>query len=858
MSYIVKFDSPRAHDFSYVGAKAVSIANLIDNGAITPSGFVIPSTVFSKYMSPVVDEVNEVLKTVRDDAVSAFHASDSVMKLIEPLEVPRRLKANVSEQIESTQHTYAVRSSATAEDLETASFAGVYDTFLDATNSESIIVRVRDVWASYYAGRAISYRSRIGIPQDSGLMAVIVMELINADSGGVVFTCDPRDGSDQIIVNASLGLGEGVVSGSAEVDSFTLRPDSFEITSRNVIDKKWMIVSGKDGTILRIPVPADKRSEPALTDIQLVDVALLASKIKSRAGDDRDIEFAVRDDIVHVLQSRPIVSAVIVETAFPVKWNYPQESEFHWTRDKPTPILPLYTDYISMAGVAEKRSVDATGQYMGRRDLKKIVNGYLFTAESPRDPKDLKSRLNSHHQMGLEYLRKGTTFFYEKIEPLLRERLAALDRSRPSENAELPMLVENLRETTRAAADHQADLHWRSWAGFKEQESALKLFSRIAGRPEVEGAGLTPTLDHMTTRLVSRLIRMARLVQSDRWLSDRFQNRDYDPIFERGTANRLAVRKFRSRFRSMLKIWGRRNGIGYGSAWKPNDPTWNMKPEIALDSIGSFVQQDLDELNIDQKRLRIERISTIRSIRRKIGSAKKLRHQFDFELFKASQHVKMMENHNYLIEQCTFGEYRESINRVGVRLAEKNWTDEADDVFFLRLSELEDAADTGDCSVLRSLVETAKCEFAENSKLNPPEYLGIGPSEKDQGVDDEDARSLRGLSPNGSTLHGEPSSPGSFTGTARVVMTRTAAPPNIINGEILVTDNTGPDWLPVFPLLGALVLNEGANFQHASLLCREYGIPCVIQTKEATSHITNGQVITVDATTGTITLNPIV
>ena len=211
-----------------------------------------------------------------------------------------------------------------------------------------------------------------------------------------------------------------------------------------------------------------------------------------------------------------------------------------------------------------------------------------------------------------------------------------------------------------------------------------------------------------------------------------------------------------------------------------------------------------------------------------------------------------MENHNYLVEQRSNGEYREAINRAGMALVLGNWIDTPVDIFYLRLGQLDNAVDSNDYSHLRSLIIQAKADYAENSKLDRPDFLGVKPPEEEE--DGEEP--LRGVSEDGQTLHGEPSSSGTATGTARVVLTRTSSPPDVKKGDILVTDNTGPDWVPIFPLLGGLVLDSGDNFQHASIISREYGIPCVIQTKEATKLIANGQLISVDGTAGTVTLNP--
>ncbi len=752
--YIIEFDSQNSLVSSLVGSKSASIADLIKNGTLVPPGFVIRATAFDEFISSVKTEIAEILAIVDiENASSAFEASDAIGQLLESLPTPDGLEDVIAARLEGSQTAYAVRSSATAEDLEDASFAGMYDTFLNTIGSESVMSRVRDVWTSYYAGRAISYRQQQGIPHGSGSMAVLVMELVDSEAGGVIFTRDPRDGTEQIIVNVALGLGEGVVSGVAQSDSFTLDSDSLEIISRNVIDKERMVVPGTTGSIGREPVPAEKRSVAALSDEQILAVAQIAMTIKETAGDDRDIEFAVDGETVHILQSRPISTGAKQETEFPVEWDDPDDELLYWTAGK-RPTLPLVIDYMMMASIAQKRSVDTVGQYMGRNDLRKLVNGYLFEAESPRDPKETRERLFKHHLQGRRYLEKGTTFYYAEIEPLLLSNLNELEQVRPKDDAPIPDHVANLRKAMRLAADHQNDLHWRIWAGFPKGKNEFgALFSKITGKPAIEASSLTMALDHMTSRLTKKLIGLALLVKNDTWLTDVFTFRNYEAIFARGNGKRQAVRVFRTRFRSLLKVWGRRNGIGYGSAWKPTDPTWNMNPEIPLDSIGSFVRQDLDSLGRSHIKLAQKREAAIRAVRKEIGQDKKLRKEFEFELFRVTNRVKMMENHNYLIEQRTFGEYRESINRAGISLTREGFIDTPDDIFYLRLAQLESAVESEDYSDLRSLVLQAKYEEVENSKLIRPDFLGTKPPDREkQSGDAQEPR--RGLSEDGQVLLG--------------------------------------------------------------------------------------------------------
>ena len=855
-SFIVELTSPSSVDPTIVGSKAASVANLVSQGTTVPSGFAVSASAFSEFVAPVQDELATLQNSVDiDEIASIFQAEKSIRRLLEIQPLPGGLEAEIVGRVKSSPEGLAVRSSATAEDLEGASFAGMYDTFLDATDAKSVLNRIRDVWISYYTGRAISYRIRQNIPHENGAMAALVMDLINADAGGVLFTRDPRDGTNQILVNVALGLGEGVVSGETKADSFTLDSNTLAITNRNVIDKDFMLVRGTAGSTDRVPVPSAQRSAPALTDDQITAVAEAAQKIKAESGDDRDIEFAVAGDTIHILQSRPVTTGEAKSTDFPVEWDSPEQEKLHWMASGRFPVRPLSIDYLFMAGKAQKRSVDITGQYMGRGDLKKLVNGYMYAAESPRDPEELKKRLLNHHLQGRRYIEQRTTYYCQEVEPVLLKNLEMLERVRPADDEPIPDHIANLRIAMQTTADHMNDLHWRCWAGFPRDGGRTKEFAKVTGMTELETSVFTLGIDHMTARLTKRLIGLAGIVKSDPWLSEIFESRDYESLFARGNGKREAVKQFRARFRSMMNIWGRRNGLGYGTAWQDTDPSWNMKPEIPLDSIGSYARQDLEAAGRSHNDLKSRRESAIQTARKRIGRDTKRRKRFEFLLFASTINIQMMENHNYLIEQRSNGEYRESIFRTGSALVREGWIDEPDDVYFLRLGELEDAASANDYTGLRLLIAATKAEREKNMLFERPEFIGA-PKPKDEKKDEEEP--LRGISEDGLQIHGEPSSSGSFTGTARVIINRTSTPPNVTNGEILVVENTGPDWVPVFPLIGGIVLDGGDNFQHASLIAREYGIPCVIQTKDSTSKIGDGQLITVDGTAGTVTLYPTV
>ncbi|MDA1278669.1 MAG: PEP/pyruvate-binding domain-containing protein [Chloroflexi bacterium] len=511
-SYVVEFNDPQALNPSSVGSKAASVANLAGNGATIPQGFAIHARAFQEFIEPVSVEIENILANVDvNDAPSAFAAADSIRKMFDYLTLPANLGADIERRINSKSPALAVRFSATAEDLEDASFAGMYDTFLDATDASSVLHRVRDVWASYYTGRAISYRAHRGISHTDGSMAVLVMELVDAEAGGVVFTRDPRDGTDQLLINAALGLGEGVVSGQAQADSFTLDSHTFKIKSRNVVDKEWMIVSGKSGSTDRVPVPADKRSRPAISDSVIVKVATAAVSIKKAAGDDRDIEFAVKNDTVHILQSRPITTGTKTPTEFAVEWDNPGEAKLHWvpsfgaSRGSRVPALPLHIDFQLLSAESQMRSVEYSASRQAKTYLKKVVHGHIYAAVPAYDEELWAARDMAHQRKSLRYLKKGTTYYGEIIEPRLKGRLAELDRIRPPRGATIHELIANLHATKQTAADHMQDLHWRGAGSFGDHGPKLmKLFAEVTGRPEMDAEGLLRGLDHMTARLVSR------------------------------------------------------------------------------------------------------------------------------------------------------------------------------------------------------------------------------------------------------------------------------------------------------------------------------------------------------------------
>ncbi len=346
--------------------------------------------------------------------------------------------------------------------------------------------------------------------------------------------------------------------------------------------------------------------------------------------------------------------------------------------------------------------------------------------------------------------------------------------------------------------------------------------------------------------MVSRLRGLARIVQSDAKLAAAFASRDFQRIREVPLRTRPATKRFRARFAALLRDFGRRNGRSFGSGSSFVTPTWNLDPGVPLDLIASYATQDLDRL---EREARAERVSATRAARRLVAA--EARADFDAATAAARLSVVFMEDHNTIMEQGIAGVMREAIWWMGHALTRRGRIREPDDALHLGLDELREAALGDDQRDLLALVEERKAERARRSRLRPPGIIGRAPSSGampsfDQAPDDA------GLE--GNVLRGTAASRGAHTGRARVY-----APggkrPDVEPGDILVARNAGQDWTPVLSLLGGIVLDEGAVFQHAALVAREYRVPAVIQTKEATSAIKDGDIITVDGSEGVVELS---
>jgi pyruvate,water dikinase len=304
-----------------VGGKNASLGEMLRAGIRVPPGFAVTTDSYLEFLAKagIVDEVYDILTKVHyDDVASLDEASARIRGLIENAPMPSAIAEAISEsydrlcdkcQVEDLP--VAVRSSATAEDLPTASFAGQQDTYLWVKGLDEVIRRVQRCWASLFTPRAISYRARMNVPHEKVLISVGVQKMVNARAAGVMFTLNPVNGDpSRVVIEGSWGLGETVVSGAVTPDRFVVDKVVFEISERTISPKTVECVYDGETGVIHREVPPTQQSIPCLDDREIIELVKVAKQIEEHYGSPQDIEWAIDKDFpfpqnIFIVQSRP-------------------------------------------------------------------------------------------------------------------------------------------------------------------------------------------------------------------------------------------------------------------------------------------------------------------------------------------------------------------------------------------------------------------------------------------------------------------------------------------------------------------------------------------------------------------------
>ena len=316
--YVVKFEDLNKSDIGIAGGKGANLGELTQAGIPVPPGFVVTAQAYEKFMDEagINDQVMGILEKIDINDTKALQAAaEEIKKIIIEAPIPEDLVIFIREyynelcqRVDEDDTDVAIRSSATAEDLPEASFAGQQDTFLHVSGDDEVIEYIRKCWASLFEARAIFYREENDFEHSKVYIAVVVQKMANADKAGVMFTVNPSTGEEIALIEGSWGLGESVVSGDVTPDNYQVDKKDNEIINVTISDKKVMYTNDENGTSVKVDVPENLRKERVLSDEELIELTEMGKRVQAHYGEPMDTEWAFEKNNLFLLQARPITT----------------------------------------------------------------------------------------------------------------------------------------------------------------------------------------------------------------------------------------------------------------------------------------------------------------------------------------------------------------------------------------------------------------------------------------------------------------------------------------------------------------------------------------------------------------------
>ncbi len=875
---------------SLVGGKAINLGKLIKGGFRVPDGFIVTVHAYSDFVSGqgLAGELSEEMALIdADDPAALDSLSERLRARFKKSAIPTGITASIrTSYVALGGPPVAVRSSATAEDLPDMSFAGQHDTFLNVQGGESLLAAITGCWSSLWTARAISYRTRNNVNHQSVAIAVVVQTMVPSESSGVLFTANPLTGRRfETVIDATVGLGEALVSGKIEPDHFVVESSSGQILQRK-IGAKAKTMHGKAGGGVITTDTANPHRQ-AVQDSQIRALTETGQHVAEMLGSPQDIEWAYTGDELFLLQSRPITSL------FPIPPDKGNEAlrvylSLGAIQGVPGPFTPLGQEMIRglFAGLAQLAGYNATidSQKLIRISaerpwvdataaLRNVVGRRIFLRVFPlAEPgaADMVRELVADPRLQgggirLITLRRIGPFFFQMIRllsgALLRPEAAAL-RARRTVEASIEEVEEKMKSSRTLAG--RIELCERLCydalfpalmplfmplivAGY----GSLALLQRLASILAAADDDIQPhifldlnrSLPHnVTTEMDQALWRVAERIQEDPAGAAAIADANPNTLardFRKGKLHRAT----QTAMADFLERYGMRGPaeIDFGQ------PRWRENPAPAFSALQALLTIQ-DQTAMPDSVFRAGQIAAARAEERLARAAS---NTFGTPLAAGlvrwlAKRVRTLagfrESPKFAVIRI-MGIARAALLESGQELVQAGLLERAVDLFFLQLKELKVLAmdAPGDW---RRLAKTRRTAYQRELRRQPiPRLLLSDGTTIVAGVSSS--------SDSGSELLvGSGVSPGTVEGMARIVFD--PANSNLKPGEILVCPGTDPSWTPLFLAAGGLVMEMGGMMTHGSVVAREYGIPAVAGVAAATEMLRTGQRLRVDGSSGRV------
>lgn len=873
--YVLYFNEIDRSSLARVGGKGANLGELCNiHGIVVPTGFCVTTKAYQDFVntSQEFTSLLETLELIDIKSLEELKAAGERMRThLENLDIPAPIQQKISQAWRKTgsDYSYAIRSSATAEDLPGASFAGQQDTFLNIKGENNILDRVRKCWASLFTDRAIAYRRKNGFAHDKVLLSVVVQRMIFPEVSGIMFTADPVTGNRQVVsIDASFGLGEALVSGIVSADLYQVKAD--KLIKKQIARKEIAIYAKPEGGTAKVEITGERQTTQALPDESALKLARMGRSIEEHFGSPQDIEWCLADSEIFIVQSRPVTTLYPVPTI--------NDDKIHLFLSFGH--VQMMTEAIKPLGISVLRTLFPFGKSSPRAEssLPLEAGGRFYVDITPLlEYRQLRKRLP-------EILFNIDELFSRAVQEFIgrEEFQAAAQPGKKVEFAQVKKVFPTAFTILRNILyreNYQAFDEMNRFIADQVKENRKKL-------QEVSGSDRIAQIQEMLSTLMPMIIPLVaqylpagiatyKLIESlsKKWLGDATELRSISksPPGNVTTEMGLSLGDVADAVRNYPAVIEYLKQAADETFWEDLKavPGGEEALPVFLDFFERYGMRGTGEIDVTRPRWRETPTQLVPAILGHIRGVRSGQHRLDFlagkeeaelaagrllerlrqkpmgslkarimrRLIKVHRSlIGIREHPKYFIVQ-NFDIIKQAVLQEADALVAGGILEHPDDIFWFSLQEIKEIIETR--RVDREVIAKRKEKFQHDQQMTPPRAITS---------EGEIITAKPGAHVPPGALAGSPVSAGTVEGRARVILRLEEA--KMDKGDILVAPYTDPAWTPLFPLAAGLVTEVGGLMTHGAVVAREYGIPAVVGVDNATRKIQDGQKVRVDGTQG--------
>src|SRR5258707_4907840 len=863
-SFVLGFQDIDKTKLMVVGGKGANLGELSKiEGIRVPDGFCISTEAFKRIIGET-SSINELLDQLSllkvEDRDKIGELSGEIRSVIERIAIPQDIHEEITHLLSrlDEKNAYAVRSSATTEDLSTASFAGQQDTYLNIIGKEAILKHISKCWASLFTDRAVIYRMQNGFDHKKVHLSVVVQKMVFPQVAGIVFTADPITSHRKVLsMYASFGLGEPLVSGLVNADSYKVW--NGQLIEKKISTKKLAMYALKDGGTYEQEIEPERQNRQALTDEQILQLERMGRKMEAHFGRPQDIEWCLVDETFFIVQSRPIT------TLYPIPEANDQENHVYvsvghqqmmtdamkplgisfWQLTAARPMFTsggrLFVDVTQDLASPARRAivVDVLGKDPLIKDALMTILGRGDFIKSLPDDKQEQIPGKSNQGSSLADYKTLNEYDPAIVSDLIKRSETSIEGLKQniqtkSGSALIDFILEDIQQLKKSLSGPQ---------GFGVIMTAMNASSWIneemtewLGARNVADTLSQSVPNNITSEMGLALLDVADVIRPYPEVIEYLQHAKDDNFldelvqFDGGQESRDAIQAYLNKY-----------GMRCAREIHITRPRWSEKPTTLVplilrniknfepgESKRRFEQGRQEALKKEQELL--DRLKQLPDGEQKAKETKRMISLIR-NFIGYREYPKYGMVHRYFV-------YKQALLKEAEQLVQANVIHEKEDIYYLTFEELREVVRTNKLD--DQIISKRKDEYKLYEKLTPPRVITsdgeiIAGEYKRENLPAE-------------AIVGLPVSSGVIEGRARVILNMEDA--DLEDGDIVVTAFTDPSWTPLFVSIKDLVTEVGELMTHGAVIAREYGLPAVVNVERATKLIKDGQRIRVNGTEG--------